>query len=107
MAGKRNTATLSRTIWRLPLEGNAEGILLEDEDRVGRKIAGLALHQAGGLQGRRDDWAGRNARRRVGRLCGELGNGETCCLKGRCDNGVGIECITSTSLFTLGKQGFG
>ena len=44
----------------------------------GERWVELTPHQSGGLQGRRDDRAGCNARRRAGRRCGNLRNRETC-----------------------------
>lgn len=52
---------------------------------------GLTRHQSGGLQGRRDDRARCNARRRAGQRDGKLRNRETCGFKGRRDDGVGVE----------------
>jgi hypothetical protein len=62
----------------------------------------LNLHQSGGLQGGRDDRAGRNARHRAGRQRGNLRNRKTCGLEGRRDHGVRVERVALRPFFTLG-----
>src|SRR6516164_3127597 len=64
-------------------------------------------YQSGSLQGRRDDRAGRNARRRAGQRCGKLRNRETCGLEGCRDHGVRVDWVMRLPLFILSEPGFG
>jgi hypothetical protein len=73
----------------------------------GERWVELTLHQSGGLQGRRDDRAGCNARHCAGRRCGNLRNRETCGLEGRRDHVVRVERVTRLPFFTLSKRSFG
>src|SRR5436190_22062834 len=72
----------------------------------GTPCAELTLHQSGGLQGRRDDRAGCNARRCAGQRFGNLRNRETCGLEGRRDHVVRVERVTRLPFFTLSKRSF-
>jgi len=69
-------------------------------------LSTLTLHQSGGLQGRRDDRAGCDARRRAKRRWRNLRNRETCGSKGRRDCGVRIERVTRLPFF-LSKRRLG
>ena len=75
--------------------------------RKGECWVELTLHQSGGLQGRRDDRAGCNARRCAGQRCGNLRNRETCGLEGRRNHDVRVERVTRLPFFTLIKRSFG
>src|SRR4029077_9580503 len=80
-----------------------------DKD-AGRRTrwAELTLHEARGLQGRRDDRAGGNARLRVGGCRrGKLRNRETCGLEGGRDHDIGVEREMRLSVFTPRRQNFG
>src|SRR4029077_20436206 len=68
----------------------------------------LTLHEARGLQGRRDDRAWCNVRLRVGRpRRGKLRNRETCGLEGRRDHDIRVERETRLSFLTPRNQSFG
>src|SRR6516164_3136702 len=67
----------------------------------GERWVELTPYQSGGLQGRHDDRAGRNVRRRAGRRCGKLRNRETGDLEGRGDHGIRVERVTRLPFFTL------
>ena len=65
----------------------------------GERCVELTLRQSRGLQGRRDDGAGCDARRRAERRWRNLRNRETCGSKGRRDCGVRIERVTRLPFF--------
>src|SRR6266478_713393 len=94
-------------IRRLPLGDIAGRSLHYIVHGKGERWVELTLHQSGGLQGRRDDRAGCNARRCAGRRCGNLRNRETCGLEGRRDHDVRVERVTRLPFFTLIKRSFG
>ena len=90
-------------IRRLPLGDIAGRSLHYIVHGKGERWVELTLHQSGGLQGRRDDRAGCNARCCAGRRCGNLRNRETCGLEGRRDHDVRVERIALAEL-TEGKR---
>jgi len=67
----------------------------------GERWVELTPYQSGGLQGRRDDRAGRNARRRAGQRCGKLRNRETCGLEGCSDHGARVDWVMRLPLLIL------
>ena len=89
------------------ISGGFTHLIVRDK---GERCVELTLRQSRGLQGRRDDRAGCDARRRAKRRWRNLRNRETCGSKGRRDCGVGIERVTRLPFFLskrmLGRTGW-